>query len=106
MRMSPPTKARNSGHTSANDRASWTSRSVYPWVALAGRHQHAAQRDLEAAVRRDRDTALACDDGREPPGESHGLGAVGRIGELVVPLFQRVPVRPDALRENLIDERR
>ncbi len=64
-----------------------------------------AQRDLEAALRRDRDAALARHRLLEPLGESYGLGVVRRIGELVVPLLQRVAVRPHALRQDLIDQR-
>ena len=68
--------------------------------------EHPAQCDLQPPLRLDHDVPLARDRAGEPRGEPHRLGAIGGIRELVVPLLQRVPVRPDALREDLIDERR
>src|SRR5439155_16326910 len=75
-------------------------------VTQTSRHQHAPQCDLQPPLRLDHDVPLARDRLLESLGELHRLGDSGGIGELVVPLLQRVLVWSDALREDLIEQRR
>ena len=70
------------------------------------RDEHAPHRNLQPPLRLDHDVLLRRDRRVEPRGECHGFGDVGRVGELVVPLLERVAIRSYALRQDLIDQRR
>src|SRR2546429_1490613 len=68
-------------------------------------YQHSPQRNLQPSLRRDHDLLLRRNRRREALGQPHGLGDRGGIGQLVVPLLEGVAIRPDALRQDLIDQR-
>ena len=74
--------------------------------------EHPAERNLQPppspspSQRLDRDAPLAGDRRAEPLGEPHRLRDGGGIGELIVPLFERVAIRPDTLGQDLVHERR
>ena len=67
--------------------------------------EHTAQRDLNAAAAFDCDALLTGNCVFELFREPHGLGHLRGIGQLVVPFLERVAIRADALRQQLVHDR-
>ena len=74
-------------------------------MTQAGRDQHPSHSDLQPSLWLDHDVSLRRNRRLQPLEELHGFRVIGGIAELVVPLLQSVPVRPDALRQDLVDQR-